>query len=215
MKFSGVTILQGVKFSIFLLIFEWALQQCSATALRVTAHNLRNIKGKITLIEMPKWMQTYPLGLLLQFQRPANNITTEEQLPQNVALVEDTWQSNLRTWCDGKIEVYNTHPYIQSSHSLCAAISQSQVSWSLTSPFSTNIRDKRSRVESHLYPVKEGQRYINLNPGRLFVQQPPQRERDREANLNYYASAYNRQRQLSHHKTELNQIQQNIRINLN
>jgi len=28
-----VTILQGVEFSIFLLIFEWALQQCSATAL--------------------------------------------------------------------------------------------------------------------------------------------------------------------------------------
>jgi len=70
-------------------------------------------------------------------------------------------------------------------------------------------------VESYLYPVKEGQRYINLNPGRLFVQQPPQRERDREAHLNYYASAYNRQRQLSHHKTKLNQIQQNTRINLN
>jgi len=35
MKFSGVTILQGVEFSIFLLIFEWTLQQCSATALRV------------------------------------------------------------------------------------------------------------------------------------------------------------------------------------
>jgi len=29
-KFSEVTILQGVEFSIFLLIFEWALQQCSA-----------------------------------------------------------------------------------------------------------------------------------------------------------------------------------------
>jgi len=28
-------------------------------------------------------------------------------------------------------------------------------------------------VESYPYPVKEGQRYINLNPGRLFVQQPP------------------------------------------
>ena len=28
----GVTILQGVEFSIFLLIFEWALQQCSAIA---------------------------------------------------------------------------------------------------------------------------------------------------------------------------------------
>jgi len=35
MKFSGVTILQRVEFSIFLLIFEWALQQCSATALHV------------------------------------------------------------------------------------------------------------------------------------------------------------------------------------
>ena len=34
-KFSGVTILQGVVFFIFLLIFEWALQQCSATALSV------------------------------------------------------------------------------------------------------------------------------------------------------------------------------------
>ena len=31
----GVTILQGVEFPIFLLIFEWALQQCSATALPV------------------------------------------------------------------------------------------------------------------------------------------------------------------------------------
>jgi len=40
LKFSGVTILQGVEFPIFLLIFAWALQQCSATALPVitTAH---------------------------------------------------------------------------------------------------------------------------------------------------------------------------------
>jgi len=37
------------------------------------------------------------------------------------------------------------------------------------------IRDKRSGVESYPYPVKEGQRYINLNPGRLFVQQPPKK----------------------------------------
>jgi len=70
-------------------------------------------------------------------------------------------------------------------------------------------------VESYPYPVKEGQRYINLNPGCLFVQQPPKREGDREAHLNYYASAYNSRRQLSHHKTKLNQIQQNTRINLN
>ena len=41
------------------------------------------------------------------------------------------------------------------------------------------------------------------------------REMDREAHLNYYASAYNRGRQLSHGKTKLNQIQQNTIINLN
>ena len=35
MKFLGVTILQGVEFSIFPIDFEWALQQCSATALPV------------------------------------------------------------------------------------------------------------------------------------------------------------------------------------
>jgi len=35
MKFSGVTILQGAEFSIFPIDFEWALQQCSATALPV------------------------------------------------------------------------------------------------------------------------------------------------------------------------------------
>ena len=34
-EFLGVTILQGVEFPIFLLIFAWALQQCSATALPV------------------------------------------------------------------------------------------------------------------------------------------------------------------------------------
>jgi len=33
MKFSGVTILQGVEFSIFAIDIEWALKQCSATAL--------------------------------------------------------------------------------------------------------------------------------------------------------------------------------------
>jgi len=70
-------------------------------------------------------------------------------------------------------------------------------------------------VESYPYPVKEGQRYINLNPGRLFVQQPPKMETGREDHLNYYASAYNRGRQISHRKTKLNQIQQNTRINLN
>ena len=46
MKFSGVKILQGVEISIFLLIFEWALQQCSATALPVipSPWNLKCLK---------------------------------------------------------------------------------------------------------------------------------------------------------------------------
>ena len=35
LKSPWVTILQGVEFSIFVLILAWALQQCSATALPV------------------------------------------------------------------------------------------------------------------------------------------------------------------------------------
>ena len=35
MKFLGVTVLQGAKFHIFVLILAWALQQCSANALPV------------------------------------------------------------------------------------------------------------------------------------------------------------------------------------
>jgi len=70
-------------------------------------------------------------------------------------------------------------------------------------------------VESYPYPVNEGQRYINLNPAAFLFSSHPKRERDQEAHLNYYTSAYNRGRQLSHRKTKLNQIQQNTRINLN
>ena len=44
MKFLGVTILQGVEFPIFLFIFAWALQQCSATALPVILHMELNVK---------------------------------------------------------------------------------------------------------------------------------------------------------------------------
>jgi len=34
-----------------------------------------------------------------------------------------------------------------------------------------HIRAQRSGVESYPYPVNEGQRYINVNPDCLFVQQ--------------------------------------------
>jgi len=39
------------------------------------------------------------------------------------------------------------------------------------------IRDERSGVKSYSYPVKKGQWYINLNSGRLFVQQPPKKRK--------------------------------------
>jgi len=57
-------------------------------------------------------------------------------------------------------------------------------------------------VESYLYPVKEAQRYTNLNPGRLFVQQPPKkrkgsrgsfkllRKRLQQGKTHYYRRAY-------------------------
>jgi len=38
------------------------------------------------------------------------------------------------------------------------------------------ISEITGRVDSYSYPVK-GQRYINLNPGRFFVPQPPKMEK--------------------------------------
>jgi len=45
----------------------------------------------------------------------------------------------------------------------------------------TTSETKGSGVESYPYPVKEGQRHNDRYTGRLFVQQPLKRERDREA----------------------------------
>jgi len=39
LKFLLVAIVHGVEFPIFLLIYAWALQQCSANALPVTSQN--------------------------------------------------------------------------------------------------------------------------------------------------------------------------------
>ena len=38
------------------------------------------------------------------------------------------------------------------------------------------ISNERSGVESYPYPVLDAQQYINLNRGRLFIQQPPKKE---------------------------------------
>jgi len=77
------------------------------------------------------------------------------------------------------------------------------------SPFSAHygyIRDKRSGVESDHYPVKKSQRYINLNPGRLFVQQPPKKEKGWRSSFKLLRKRLQQGGQLSHCKTKLNQI---------
>jgi len=78
------------------------------------------------------------------------------------------------------------------------------VTW-LTSLFSTNmaISETKSRVESYQYPVQVSDILTSTLAAFLFSSHP-KRERDREAHLNYYASADNRERQPSHHKTKLN-----------
>jgi len=47
-------------------------------------------------------------------------------------------------------------------------------------------------MESYPYPVKEGQDMLTLTLTAVLFSSHPERERDREAHLNYYASADNR-----------------------
>ena len=54
MKFLGVTILQGVEFSIFPIDFELALQQCSATALPVILHTCEKISTILLPVKLVK-----------------------------------------------------------------------------------------------------------------------------------------------------------------
>jgi len=63
MKFSGVTILQGVEFSIFPIDFEWALQQCRATALPVMCSNAEIRSAGISATKM-SWLR-WPKQLLI------------------------------------------------------------------------------------------------------------------------------------------------------
>jgi len=96
----------------------------------------------------------------------------------------------------------------------CINVSDEQlVGWSLTSLFSTNngyIRDERSGAESYrLTQWRKASDILTSTLAAFLFSSHPQSERDREAHLNYYASAYNRGRQLSHRKNKQNQIQQN------
>jgi len=56
-----------------------------------------------------------------------------------------------------------------------------------------------SEVESYPYPVKKASDILTSTLATFLFSSHPKRERDREAHLNYYASAYTPQ-------TKLNQI---------
>jgi len=96
---------------------------------------------------------------------------------------------------------------------------QSQlVGWSLTSLFSTNtaISEMKGRGwRVILSQWRKASHILTSTLATFLFSSHPKRERDPEAHLNYYANTYNRGRQLLHHTTKLNQIQQNTRINLN
>jgi len=66
------------------------------------------------------------------------------------------------------------------------------------------IRDKKVRGEELSLPSEE--RPLNL--AAFLFSSHRKMEKDREAHLHYYASAYNEGRQLSYCKTKPNQIQQ-------
>jgi len=65
---------------------------------------------------------------------------------------------------------------------------------------------KQSGMESYPYPVKVGQYILTPTLAAFLFSSHWKKKKDREAHLNYYASAYNRGRQISHHKTKLNKI---------
>jgi len=94
----------------------------------------------------------------------------------------------------------------------------SLVSRRLPSPFSANMATSETIGQGWraiLTQWKKASNILTSTPAAFSFSSHPERERDRETHLNYYASAYNRGRQLSHCKTKLNQIQQNTTINLN
>jgi len=56
-------------------------------------------------------------------------------------------------------------------------------------------------MESYPYPVEKASDTLTSTLAAFLFSSHPKRERDREAHVNYYASAYNRGRQLLQCKT--------------
>jgi len=92
------------------------------------------------------------------------------------------------------------------------------VSWSLTSIIRTNMAISQTKGQGWRAISTQWRKasYILTSTLAAFLfSSHPKRERDREAHLNYYASDYNSERQLSHRKTKLNQIWQKTAYILN
>ena len=84
------------------------------------------------------------------------------------------------------------------------------VSWSLTSPFSTNMPISEINGQGWRVIPTQWSKASDILTSTLadFLFSSHPKKRDSEARLNYYTSAYNRGRQLSHCKTKVNQIWQ-------
>jgi len=78
------------------------------------------------------------------------------------------------------------------------------VSWSLTSPLSTNKAISETKGQGwRAIPTqwRKASDILTSTMAAFLFSSHPKKGNDREAYLNYYASAYNRGRQLSHRKT--------------
>ena len=74
------------------------------------------------------------------------------------------------------------------------------------------ISETKGRVES--YPYQKASDTLTSTLVTVLFSSHPERERDREAHLNYYASAYSRGIQLSYTNQKLNQINTNKHASL-
>ena len=107
---------------------------------------------------------------------------------------------------------YQSSPPVQQTTTLL----NSSVSWLVFNvPFQHKygyIRDERSGVESYPYQYRRASDILTSTLATFLFSSHPKMERDREAHLNYYTSADNRERQPSHHKTKLNKYSTNTHM---
>ena len=76
MKFSGVTILQGVEFSIFLSIFEWALQQTPVSTKNHVLEGDRDLpqEGERFKVEWVPWGNMVNISCVITAERGITNV---------------------------------------------------------------------------------------------------------------------------------------------